>query len=105
MREDAHIRIRFAGGGDTSGSGGRWQTCIHLSGAGQVVLVDCGATSLVALKAQGLDPTAVDAVAVTHLHAQVHSAAGGRAAGHPGAAGRGDGSVVPGSAQAPLMPT
>jgi len=33
-----------------------------------VLLVDCGATSLVALKAQGLDPGAVDAVAVTHLH-------------------------------------
>jgi ribonuclease BN (tRNA processing enzyme) len=33
-----------------------------------VVLVDCGATSLVALKAQGLEPAAVDAVAVTHLH-------------------------------------
>lgn len=32
------------------------------------MLVDCGATSLVALKAQGLDPKAVDAVVVTHLH-------------------------------------
>jgi ribonuclease BN (tRNA processing enzyme) len=39
-----------------------------VSGGGQVLLVDCGATSLVALKAQGLDPGAVDAVAVTHLH-------------------------------------
>jgi hypothetical protein len=27
--------------------------CIHLSGEGQVLLVDCGATSVVALKAQG----------------------------------------------------
>jgi Metallo-beta-lactamase superfamily len=68
VREDAVMRIRFAGSGDAFGSGGRWQTCIHLSGAGQVLLVDCGATSLVALKAQGLDPNAVDAVAVTHLH-------------------------------------
>ena len=33
-----------------------------------MLLVDCGATSLVALKAQGLDPGAVGAVAVTHLH-------------------------------------
>ncbi len=33
-----------------------------------MLLVDCGATSLVALKAQGLNPDAVDAVAVTHLH-------------------------------------
>jgi ribonuclease BN (tRNA processing enzyme) len=68
VREDAVMRVRFAGSGDAFGSGGRWQTCIHLSGEGQVLLVDCGATSLVALKAQGLDPGAVDAVAVTHLH-------------------------------------
>ena len=62
------MRVRSVGSGDAFGSGGRWQTCIHLSGEGQVLLVDCGATSLVALKAQGLDPGAVDAVAVTHLH-------------------------------------
>ena len=62
------MRVRFVGSGDAFGSGGRWQTCIHVSGEGQVLLVDCGATSLTALKAQGLDPDAVDAVAVTHLH-------------------------------------
>jgi ribonuclease BN (tRNA processing enzyme) len=62
------MRVRFVGSGDAFGSGGRWQTCIHLSGAGQVLLVDCGATSLTALTAQGLDPNEVDAVAVTHLH-------------------------------------
>lgn len=68
MGEDAVVRVRFAGSGDAFGSGGRWQTCICLSGRDQVLLVDCGATSLVALKAAGLDPGAVDAVAVTHLH-------------------------------------
>jgi len=62
------MRVRFAGSGDAFGSGGRWQTCIQVSGEGQVLLVDCGATSLVALKAQGLDPDAIDSVAVTHLH-------------------------------------
>ena len=62
------MRIRFVGSGDAFGSGGRWQTCIHLSAEGQALLVDCGATSLVALKAQGLHPHAVGAVAVTHLH-------------------------------------
>jgi len=62
------MRVRFAGCGDAFGSGGRWQTCLHLSGPGQIMLVDCGATSLVALKAQGLDPSAVDTVALTHLH-------------------------------------
>lgn len=64
----AGVRVRFAGTGDAFGSGGRWQTCIHLTGRRQTLLVDCGATSLVALRAQGLDPNAVGAVAVTHLH-------------------------------------
>jgi ribonuclease BN (tRNA processing enzyme) len=44
------------------------QTCIYLSGAGQDLLVDCGATSLVALKAQGLDPGVIGTVVITHLH-------------------------------------
>ncbi len=47
------MRVRFVGSGDAFGSGGRWQTCIHLAAGGQVLLVDCAATSLVALKAQG----------------------------------------------------
>lgn len=62
------MRVRFVGSGDAFGSGGRWQTCIQLTAAGQVLLVDCGATSLAALKAQGLDPGEIGAVAVTHLH-------------------------------------
>jgi metallo-beta-lactamase superfamily protein len=62
------MRVQFVGSGDAFGSGGRGQMCIHLAAGGQVLLVDCGATSLAALKAQGLDPNAVDAVAVTHLH-------------------------------------
>lgn len=62
------MKVQFVGSGDAFGSGGRWQTCIHLSGEDQVLLVDCGATSVAALKAQGLDPGAVGAVAVTHLH-------------------------------------
>jgi ribonuclease BN (tRNA processing enzyme) len=62
------MRVQFVGSGDAFVRGGRWQTCIHLDADGQVLLVDCGATSLVALKARGLDPNAVGAVAVTHLH-------------------------------------
>jgi ribonuclease BN (tRNA processing enzyme) len=60
--------VRFVGSGDAFGSGGRFQTCISVTSGAQTALVDCGTTSLVALKAQGLDPGEVDAVAVTHLH-------------------------------------
>ena len=65
MGQDAVMRVRFVGSGDAFGSGGRWQTCIHLAAEGQVVLVVCGATSLTALKAQGLDPNIVGAVVTT----------------------------------------
>jgi ribonuclease BN (tRNA processing enzyme) len=64
----ASVQARFVGSGDAFGSGGRWQTCISVESGGQTMLVDCGTTSLVALKAQGLDPGSVDAVVVTHLH-------------------------------------
>ncbi len=66
--QDGVVQVRFVGSGDAFGSGGRWQTCIRVAAGGMVLLVDCGATSLTALKSQGLDPDAVDAVLVTHLH-------------------------------------
>ncbi|WP_158888236.1 MBL fold metallo-hydrolase [Amycolatopsis anabasis] len=61
--------VTFAGSGDAFGSGGRFQACIHLRPpAGDPVLLDCGATSLVALKRQNLDPGEIAAVFVSHLH-------------------------------------
>ncbi|HEY9325229.1 MAG TPA: MBL fold metallo-hydrolase, partial [Candidatus Limnocylindria bacterium] len=43
-------RVRFVGSGDSFGNGGRFQTCILVDGIGYRFLIDCGATSLVALK-------------------------------------------------------
>ena len=62
------MEIRFVGSGDAFGSGGRFQTCIRLQEHGYTTLVDCGATSLTAMKAQHLDPGEVDAVVLSHLH-------------------------------------
>ena len=63
------VTITFAGSGDAFGSGGRYQACIHLRPAsGPPVLLDCGATSLSALKRAGLDPGEISAVFVSHLH-------------------------------------
>jgi ribonuclease BN (tRNA processing enzyme) len=63
------VTLRFLGSGDAFGSGGRLQTCLHLSGAGDgSVLLDCGASSLVALKGAGLHPSDVGWVLLTHLH-------------------------------------
>ncbi|HEX9042080.1 MAG TPA: MBL fold metallo-hydrolase [Trebonia sp.] len=63
------LTVTFAGSGDAFGSGGRYQACIHLKPAGgSPVLLDCGATSLTALKRLGLDPGEIAAVFVSHLH-------------------------------------
>jgi ribonuclease BN (tRNA processing enzyme) len=63
------VAVTFAGSGDAFGSGGRYQACIHLRAAGQApVLLDCGATSLAALRACGLDPGEISTVFVSHLH-------------------------------------
>ncbi len=62
------VALRFLGSGDAFGSGGRFQTCMHLSGAGGAVLIDCGASSLIAMKRDGVDPSEVDVVLLSHLH-------------------------------------
>ena len=62
------VEIRFVGSGDAFGNGGRFQTCIRLHHDGYTALVDCGATSLTAMKARHVDPGEVDVVVVSHLH-------------------------------------
>src|SRR5881396_1829480 len=65
---EAGVRVRFLGSGDAFGSGGRFQTCIHVEAAGAQALLDCGASSLVAMRRFGVDPQAIDTVVLTHLH-------------------------------------
>ena len=62
------VLVRFLGSGDAFGSGGRFQTCIRVQSDGGSVLIDCGASSLVAMKQQGVEPNSIDAVLLTHLH-------------------------------------
>jgi ribonuclease BN (tRNA processing enzyme) len=61
-------RVRFIGSGDSFGNGGRFQTCILVDAVDYRFLIDCGATSLVALKRAGVDPGSIDAVLLTHFH-------------------------------------
>jgi ribonuclease BN (tRNA processing enzyme) len=63
------MNVTVVGSGDAFGSGGRFQTCIAVA-VDDVprVLVDCGATSLTALRRQQLDPNEIDAVVISHLH-------------------------------------
>jgi ribonuclease BN (tRNA processing enzyme) len=65
------MRVIIAGSGDAFGSGGRFQTCIAIADDGRTpprTLIDCGATSLTALRQQQMDPALITTVVITHLH-------------------------------------
>jgi ribonuclease BN (tRNA processing enzyme) len=56
------------GCGDAFGSGGRFQTCIHLHADGGHVLLDCGTSALIAMKRFAVEPSLIDTVLITHLN-------------------------------------
>jgi len=63
------MRLQFLGSGDAFGSGGRFNTCFHLERPRHGnVLIDCGASSLVAIRKWGVDPNGISTVLVSHLH-------------------------------------
>jgi ribonuclease BN (tRNA processing enzyme) len=63
------MKLQFLGSGDAFGSGGRFNTCFHLERREHGhVLIDCGASSMVAIRKWGVDPNAVSTVLVSHLH-------------------------------------
>ena len=53
------MQLRFVGCGDALGSGGRCNTCFHVTGASVNFLIDCGASSLPALKRLGIAREAI----------------------------------------------
>lgn len=63
------MHVQFVGCGDAFGSGGRFNTCFHLKGAKVDALIDCGASSLPALKRCGVDRNAIETILITHFHA------------------------------------
>jgi ribonuclease BN (tRNA processing enzyme) len=62
------MNLTIVGCGDAFGSGGRMNTCFWLKTAKATLVVDFGASSLVALKKAGLDPNAIDGIVLSHLH-------------------------------------
>ena len=62
------MRLRFVGCGDALGSGGRYNTCFHVSGSHVNFLIDCGATSLPALKRLDIERDEIDLILITHFH-------------------------------------
>jgi ribonuclease BN (tRNA processing enzyme) len=62
------MRLTIIGSGDAFGSGGRFNTCFLVEAVGRTILLDCGASSLVALKARKVDLNAIEGVLLSHLH-------------------------------------
>jgi ribonuclease BN (tRNA processing enzyme) len=62
------MHLQFVGCGDAIGSGGRSNTCFHLTGAQTNLLIDCGASSLPALKRLDIARNDIELILITHFH-------------------------------------
>ena len=62
------MKLQFLGCGDAFGAGGRFNTCFMVDTADTRFLIDCGATSLVAMNRFGVDPDSIEHILLTHLH-------------------------------------
>src|SRR6516165_11169064 len=62
------MRLTIVGSGDAFGSVGRFNTAFLLETAKATLLVDCGASTMVALRARNLEPNRIDAIVLSHLH-------------------------------------
>lgn len=62
------MRLQFLGCGDVFGSGGRFNTCMLVDSNSMRFLVDCGASSLIPMKREGIATNSVDTILISHLH-------------------------------------
>jgi ribonuclease BN (tRNA processing enzyme) len=62
------MQLRFIGCGDALGSGGRANTCFHVTGERVNFLIDCGASSLPAMKRLDVERDGIDLILITHFH-------------------------------------
>jgi ribonuclease BN (tRNA processing enzyme) len=63
------MHLQFVGCGDAFGSGGRFNTCFHLVGRDCNALIDCGATSVVAMHKLSIDRNDINTIFISHFHA------------------------------------
>jgi ribonuclease BN (tRNA processing enzyme) len=62
------MKLHILGCGDAFGSGGRNHSGYLVESDGRLFLLDCGPTTLLAMKRAGFDPARLDAVFLSHLH-------------------------------------
>lgn len=66
--ETAKITVQVLGCGDAFSSGGRFNTCFYIKTKASGFLLDCGGTTLLAMKKAGISTEAIDAIVVSHFH-------------------------------------
>jgi ribonuclease BN (tRNA processing enzyme) len=62
------IKIRVLGCGDAIASGGRHTTSFAIVNGSDVDLIDCGVSTLVRLKQEGIDPSTIQRIFLSHFH-------------------------------------
>ena len=62
------MKLRILGCGDAFGNGGRNQSGYLIEATDRLFLLDCGATSLLAMKKLAIDSGQLDAIFLSHLH-------------------------------------
>jgi ribonuclease BN (tRNA processing enzyme) len=62
------MNLHILGCGDAFGSGGRNQSAYLVETPDRLFLLDCGATSLLAMKKFGFDSSQLDVIFLSHLH-------------------------------------
>ena len=62
------MKLHILGCGDAFGSGGRNQSAYLVEADDRFFLLDCGPTTLLAMKRAGIDPRRLDVVFISHLH-------------------------------------
>lgn len=62
------MKLTVLGCGDAFGSGGRFNTSFLLTEGGKHILVDCGASTLIRLKQEGVELEKVETIIVSHFH-------------------------------------
>jgi ribonuclease BN (tRNA processing enzyme) len=68
IRPEKIMKVHILGCGDAFGSGGRNQSGYLVEADQRFFLLDCGPTTLLAMKRAGLDPKRLDAILLSHLH-------------------------------------
>jgi ribonuclease BN (tRNA processing enzyme) len=62
------MKITILGSGDAFGTGGRFNSCLHVEAGRERLLLDCGASSMVALNRAGIERNGLSTLLFTHFH-------------------------------------